>query len=131
MRLRPHHLLCTLAFEGKGYSDIFAQNMTSIVKKLNSRRGLSVNLIFSSDDICTKCPNLLQSGACADNDKVMSMDRKVMELMHLEEKSYKYGFLLDMVKHSITAESLNSICSSCTWFPYDICAGKILKKCKP
>ncbi|MDD7224175.1 MAG: DUF1284 domain-containing protein, partial [Lachnospiraceae bacterium] len=29
--LRPHHLLCTQGYSGKGYSDDFVENMDKIV----------------------------------------------------------------------------------------------------
>ena len=31
IRFRPHHFLCSLGFEGKGYSEAFTANMTGIV----------------------------------------------------------------------------------------------------
>mgnify|MGYP003549100712 CR=1 FL=1 len=31
VRYRPHHFLCSLGFQGKGYSDGFTANMSAIV----------------------------------------------------------------------------------------------------
>jgi len=64
MRLRPHHLLCTQGYSGKGYSDDFVQNMTAITNRLRNEAGIVINIVFSTDDICAKCPQMI------DNDKV-------------------------------------------------------------
>ena len=31
LRYRAHHFLCSLGFQGKGYSEVFTANMTAIV----------------------------------------------------------------------------------------------------
>ena len=36
LRYRPHHFLCSLGFEGKGYSDAFTANMEAIVMDTKS-----------------------------------------------------------------------------------------------
>ena len=37
LSFRPHHFLCTLGFEGKGYSDAFTRNMAEIADALRAR----------------------------------------------------------------------------------------------
>lgn len=53
IKLRPHHLLCTQGYSGKGYSREFVENMTEIVKSIKNEK-VQVQLIFSEDDICSK-----------------------------------------------------------------------------
>ena len=36
IKLRPHHLLCTQGYSGKGYSREFVENMTEIVKSIKN-----------------------------------------------------------------------------------------------
>ena len=60
IKLRPHHLLCTQGYSGKGYSKEFVENMTEIVKLIKNEK-VQVQLIFSEDDICSKCPNLFEN----------------------------------------------------------------------
>ena len=95
MDLRPHHLLCTQGYSGKGYSSEFVENMNQITRKLRSREPVKVRLTCPTDDLCAKCPNMLGTDLCSTNDKVKRFDRKVMEYFHLEEKEYIYQELVD------------------------------------
>ena len=45
IKLRPHHLLCTQGYSGKGYSREFVENMTEIVKSIKNEK-VQVQLIF-------------------------------------------------------------------------------------
>ena len=51
MRLRPHHLLCMQTYVGKGYSQKFVENYTSIIDRLNSADN-EIILVEGPDDIC-------------------------------------------------------------------------------
>ena len=42
MVMRPHHLLCTQGYSGKGYSQEFVRNMDHWVKRLRNREGFRV-----------------------------------------------------------------------------------------
>lgn len=57
IKLRPHHLLCTQGYSGKGYSKEFVENMTGIVE-LIKKENAQVQLIFSEDDICVRKESL-------------------------------------------------------------------------
>ena len=56
MVMRPHHLLCTQGYSGKGYSPEFVRNMDSWVEKLRNREGFRVRITFSTDSLCSCCP---------------------------------------------------------------------------
>ena len=98
IKLRPHHLLCTQGYSGKGYSREFVENMTEIVKSIKNEK-VQVQLIFSEDDICSKCPNLSENNICK-SDTVNIIDNKVIKYFELEEKIYEYA-IKEMVGHSI------------------------------
>ncbi|MFR5445010.1 MAG: DUF1284 domain-containing protein, partial [Butyricicoccus sp.] len=57
IRLRPHHLLCTQGYSGKGYSTEFVQNMSAIVHSLRNVPGTRIRLVFGSDSLCAHCPH--------------------------------------------------------------------------
>ena len=88
IKLRPHHLLCTQGYSGKGYSREFVENMTEIVKSIKNEK-VQVQLIFSEDDICSKYPNLSENNICK-SDTVNIIDNKVIKYFELEEKIYEY-----------------------------------------
>ena len=46
IKLRPHHLLCTQGYSGKGYSREFVENMTEIVKSIKNEKSTSTVDIF-------------------------------------------------------------------------------------
>lgn len=126
MMLRPHHLLCTQGYSGKGYSDAFVQNMTAITNRLRNEVDVVVNIIFSTDDICAKCPKMIDTGLCKDNDKVESFDKKLIDYFDLEEKSYIYQDIIREIDSKMTETIMEDICSNCCWYPVSACKSKIL-----
>ena len=126
MDLRPHHLLCTQGYSGKGYSSEFVENMNQITRKLRSREPVKVRLTCPTDDLCAKCPNMLGTDLCSTNDKVKRFDRKVMEYFHLEEKEYIYQELVEKIREKMTPQMLSDICDGCSWYPVSACREKIL-----
>ena len=75
MDLRPHHLLCTQGYSGKGYSDEFVKNMNQVTEKLRGSEPVTVHLTCSTDVLCADCPNMLGTDLCSTNEKV-KRDRK-------------------------------------------------------
>ncbi len=114
MKLRPHHLLCTQGFGGKGYSDDFVANMTAITHTLRTQEGLVVSLVFSTDDICSCCPNKLGEDLCRENRKVKTFDRKVAEYFGLKETDYVYQDIVAEIHAGITPAMLEDICTGCS-----------------
>lgn len=129
MRLRPHHLLCTQGYSGKGYSDDFVQNMTALTNRLRSENSTTIDIVFSTDDICEKCPNMTGVDLCKDNYKVKRFDNKMIEYFGLEEKSYIYQDIVDEIDSKMTESMLEDICFGCNWYPVSACREKILGRC--
>ena len=85
MRLRPHHLLCTQGYEGKGYDEHFVRRMTAYVTQMRREENVRIEITLRPDDICTACPNLSDAEHCVSDDKVLAFDRKVLEMFGLKE----------------------------------------------
>lgn len=126
MRLRPHHLLCTQGYSGKGYSDDFVQNMTAITNRLRNEAGIVIHIVFSTDDICAKCPQMIDHDLCKDNDKVKRFDKKLIDYFGLEEKEYIFQNIVDEINSKMTESMMDDICSDCGWYPVSACKSKIL-----
>ena len=116
LNLRGHHLLCLKGFQGYGYDENFVENMIFI----NSQRKLpstAISLTDSADDICSSCPNLKENRICEDhiqNEKIISMDRKVLK--KLDSKEYNAVELFDRIDEIFnTKESVSEICFNCKW----------------
>lgn len=118
-KLRPHHLLCTQGYSGKGYSEDFVENMDIVVEDIN-KENAKIQLVFSADNICSKCPNLLESNKCACT-KVNVLDEKVVKYFNLEEKEYVYSEVVNYIKENITEEIMDDICGSCEWYSISHC----------
>ena len=50
VRLRPHHLLCMLAYAGKGYTPAFTENYDRVMARLSV--GEDILVVAGPDDIC-------------------------------------------------------------------------------
>ena len=115
MDLRPHHLLCTQGYSGKGYDDAFVENMNRVTQILRGGEPVKIHLTCSTDDLCARCPHMLGTDLCSTNEKVKRYDRKVMEYFHLEEKDYIYQELVERIREEVTPEMLADICDGCSW----------------
>lgn len=122
MRIRGHHLICLLHFEGKGYSEEFVKNMYRILNEL--KKGTLFRLVLGEDDICEFCPHN-ERGRCAlGEEEVISKDRKVIEDLSLNEnEKYSFTDIKTKIYSCITLDKFWDICGRCRWF--DIC----LKNC--
>jgi hypothetical protein len=126
IKLRPHHLLCTQGFSGSGYSDEFVENMTAVTDFLRATPCAIVEIVFSTDDICGKCPKKLGVDSCESNEKVKRTDSKVAEYFGVTEKSYAYHELVREINSKMSAEIMDDICGSCKWYPVSDCRKNIL-----
>lgn len=121
-KLRPHHILCMHAFTGMGYSDSFVNNMTDVIEEIKEY-GL-LEIVFSVDDICIECPHLVDSCKCYTEDKVLKIDRRVIDAFNLEQRVYKYSEIV--LKLKLLNEKLHrSICKKCSWYNSGSCFKKI------
>ena len=82
--LRPHHLLCTQGYSGKGYDNDFVAHMTDVVHQLRDVPGTTIRLTFSTDTLCSCCPNKLGEDLCDTQEKVKRYDAKTVEYFGLE-----------------------------------------------
>lgn len=103
--LRPHHLLCTQGYSGKGYDNDFVAHMTDVVHQLRDVPGTTIRLTFSTDTLCSCCPNKLGEDLCDTQEKVKRYDAKTVEYFGLEEKEYVYQDLIRAIDAKATPRS--------------------------
>lgn len=124
MKLRAHHLLCTVLYEGKGYSDAFVENMNQVVDML--RKDTSVHIIKAPDTICAHCPNAKSDGGCElddENELIEDIDSYIIEVLGLEEdREYKSKDLYKLALQNIKKEHFTKCCNSCRWHECGICS---------
>ena len=106
--------------------------MNDVVHQLREVPGTKIQLTFSTDTLCSCCPNKLGTDRCDTQEKVKRYDRKTVEYFGLEEKEYDYQALIREIDAKATPEMLADICRDCCWFPIsacckNICEGKYVK----
>ena len=94
IHLRPHHLLCTQGYSGKGYDENFVAHMNEVVHELRNVPGTRIMLTFSTDTLCSCCPHKEGEDLCDTQEKVKRFDHKTIEYFGLEEKEYVYQDLI-------------------------------------
>jgi hypothetical protein len=119
--LRPHHTLCALFFEGKGYSQGFVENMWAVV----GDPGQNVRITSGCDVLCQACLHN-ENGLCDDEAKVARFDERT--LRHVDslidhDKPIHLSNLCQVVYDSILREDLlEKVCGECEWAA--LCQGK-------
>lgn len=119
IHLRPHHLLCIQSYIGKGYSEEFVENMDIVVGSLRKDKDQIIRIIEGNDHVCKHCPHNIDGAKCESNDKVITMDKKVLEHLEIAPGEYTYSYLLDRLKEKLTEEAFQDICGDCEW--YELC----------
>ena len=114
--LRPHHALCVLFFEGKGYSPAFIENMTAILAEPSQM----VHITMGCDSLCRDCPHN-QDGICDDEVKVAQFDQQVLDLsgeIFQDEQAKFLSELCQSVYDTILRQGrLAEVCGECEWAP--------------
>ncbi|MFR8868741.1 DUF1284 domain-containing protein [Paraclostridium sordellii] len=126
LEIRPHHFLCMKAFVGKGYSKEFVENMRRTIEILKNDKNQTIKIIYGLDNLCSKCPNNTDEKLCSTNEKVMTMDKKVMDYFNIDCGEYKYDEIMDLIYNNINEEILQDICGNCNWYNQTNCKGLIL-----
>ena len=126
MKLRPHHLLCTQGYSGRGYSEDFVENMTAITTYLRSNDNAVIEIVFTTDDICSKCPRKIDDDLCDNNEKVKRFDNKVASYFGIKEQGYIYRDIIREINNKMTSKMMDDICSDCEWYPVSACRRNIL-----
>ena len=126
VKLRPHHLLCTQGYEGKGYSQAFVDNMTRITQYLRHSPYAMVEIVQSTDDICAHCPKMLGQGLCQSDEKVLRYDQKVVDYFGVKPCVYVYKDLVATINQQMTQAMMDDICGDCGWYDTSLCRERVL-----
>lgn len=119
INFRPHHFLCTLCFQGKGYSPDFIRNYKSIVKNLADDTPIQVTEY--TDSICAPCPHKREL-KCASQIKIEILDKNHAEALPLKiNETLTWREAKQRIKNNMTLEKFHQICATCSWKEYGLC----------
>jgi hypothetical protein len=130
LRYRPHHFLCSLGFEGKGYSPEFTANMAAIVMgRLRAPQGDAtvIEVTGGFDDICAPCPR--NAGhACTHQPKIDRLDAAHSAALSLAPGDrITWGQAKARVRAAVPPGSLKALCAGCEWEPYGMCEAALAR----
>ncbi len=112
--LRPHHALCALFFEGKGYSPAFIENMRAFLAEPDQM----VQITMGCDSLCQECPHN-QDGVCDDAAKVAQFDQRVLflsrETLHAEQAKSLSELCQSVYVAILQQGLLAAVCGECEW----------------
>jgi hypothetical protein len=123
--LRPHHALCALFFEGKGYSQTFVDNMTTFLA--DPTRMLQIT--SGCDALCQACPNNF-NGLCSDEAKVALFDQRTLSftgaIFQADQPVPLYELCQSAFDNILQQGLLAEVCGECEWAK--LCQGKWQKR---
>lgn len=128
LSLKPHHILCSIGFVGKGYDEAFTANMANIVYgQLRGPDGDDVRILITAraDAICAPCP--LRAGLdCQRQDKISRLDAAHAQAVGVTPgEVLSWGECLDRVRANVRPDDLDTICAACEWLPLGICKASL------
>ena len=129
INFRPHHFLCTLCFQGKGYSPHFIANYEMIVKQLHGSGGDNtlIKVTRETDSICAACPHS-QGSKCNTEETIIPLDGAHAETLGIKEGDVvSWGTAKNLISDKISLTKFKSICSTCSWQSLGICESTLRK----
>ncbi|GAB4386869.1 DUF1284 domain-containing protein [Albidovulum sp.] len=130
IRYRPHHFLCSLGFEGKGYSDAFTANMSAIVLgRLRAAGGdaTEIEVTGATDDICAPCPRR-RGRHCTAERKIRMLDRAHAAALRLSPRErLSWGEAKARIRAHVPPGSLSTLCRGCEWEPLGLCEAALAR----
>jgi len=129
LKLRPHHFLCALGFEGRGYSSLFIENFRQIVDCLRSPQGDAylIEVIDETDSICLVCPNR-RGSACLSQKKIESLDQRHGEALDIKSGDIlSWGEAKTKISQNISRSVFHQICKGCLWKKEGFCEAALIK----
>lgn len=129
IRFRPHHFLCALGYEGKGYSPEFTANMTAIVVgRLRAPGGEAevIEVTREADAICAPCPARRGTG-CESGERIAALDAAHAAALELAAgERLTWGAALGRMR-ALPPDIHRSICAPCPWRALGLCAAALAR----
>lgn len=120
---RPHHFLCAVCFQGKGYSPEFIENFTTIMQHLNGEHGddTVIDIVSHTDSICNPCPSK-RDKLCISQKKILALDQAHAEILRIAPgEKITWGDIKMRIRTHMTLEKFHAACAPCEWKKFGIC----------
>lgn len=119
LRFRPHHFLCTLSFQGKGYSPVFTENYQNICDQLQDCTEIEV--VEGADSICKPCPHR-RGSLCATQEKIERLDQAHAQVLGLKGGDrLTWGEAKERLRQRMSIATHLKVCQGCEWLDQGHC----------
>lgn len=130
IRFRPHHFLCTVGFEGKGYSESFVENYARIAQGLRGTPegdAAVIEVVAGTDSICEPCPNR-RGELCETETKIGSLDSAHARVLGIRAGDrLTWGEAKAKIRDRMTIEKFRTACAPCAWQRAGMCEKALTK----
>jgi len=130
IRFRPHHFLCTVGFEGKGYSESFVDNYVRVAHGLRETPDgdqTAIEVTSGTDSICEPCPNR-RDDRCETESKIRSLDEAHAKILGIRAGDrLTWGEAKEKIRTKMTVEKLRAACAPCAWLKAGMCERALVK----
>jgi hypothetical protein len=129
LKFRPHHFLCTVGYQGKGYSPEFVKNYDSIAADLKKPAGdgTLIQVVEKTDSICAPCPSK-RDDLCETQAKIDQLDRAHANILSIKDgDTLTWGEAKNRIAEFFTEEAFESACAPCSWKALGICKTALVK----
>lgn len=129
VQFRPHHFLCALGYQGKGYSAGFTANMDEVVNTLRGPdgAGVEIEVTLQADTLCAPCPHRRGIG-CTHAGKISKLDERHARALGLSDGArLNWGDALLRIRAHVPPGSLSTLCEGCQWLDYGLCEAALLE----
>jgi hypothetical protein len=126
VQFRPHHFMCTLGFQGKGFSPEFVANFQTIADSLQYDESILIEVVENTDSICSPCPHR-QNLSCEFQQKIETLDAAHKATLKIE-----YGDVLswqkakEKIQQHMTLSQFHQVCEPCQWKKLGVCEEALL-----
>ena len=122
MKLRGHHLICRLGFQGLGYDDKFTQTMKEVLTILDLNPNLNIKVTTSIDILCAACPHR-EDNICSQEEKeIPARDQFILDNLGLtEDRVYTLQEINQKIRNQFTESKRQQLCRNCEWNQYGYC----------
>ena len=124
LTLRGHHLICLVAFGGRGYSAEFSRNFRRLQKVYLSNPTQKIKVVVVPDQACLQCPYLVKNKCTSSTDgpnaKIIALDKKALKILKIKTGIHKIGDIHQQLRQ-LKNRSLVSFCKTCSWYTRTHC----------
>lgn len=120
--LRPHHVMCAIGWQGRGYSAAFTDNMNAVVMdRLRADHHTRVVFTGGADAICGPCPSRRGTG-CRVDARIGALDARHGAALGIAPGDEMTWAEAEARAARLQPGDLQTLCAGCRWLELDLCA---------